>query len=358
MPSLVRASALSYVGPLPVVAQDENPPSSRITDIATRDFKTNPCIVQEETGKQLQLVDLTEKKTNKAMSSSSKKKIALPASTSTPKSNQRKVTPHGDPESKQVQQKKVSQMSLSSFFLPSGDKSRVATPLSKINEGTGVTNHQAFSVLEQLISHDKKSLSSSSNTCSPTNGDTEVVEETQGDGKLDKNDSKPPTVKSNKDGGSKRGKKSQDKDNTNDLSNDTDEIQGEDTFVDVQESKPQNKTTNIITSSKRKCTKKRFASKPKSSEEKATSATEPLKQLTEDELSEDRLLLHKNYRSMKERYLERASQLISHAKSGIDEETFEVPNLEKLGEGESLDDDDFPTRVVSNMALLIEGRYV
>jgi hypothetical protein len=353
MPSLVGGSASELARVGPVVDRDENPPSSRKTNIATRGLKTNPSIVHEETEKQLQVVELTEKKAIKAMTSFTNDPVALPASTSILKSKKRKVTPSGDPESKQFQQKKVSQMSLSSFFLPCGNKD-AATPPSKVNKRASTPHQQTLSVLEQLSLPRKRPLNIPSKLdalkgSSPSASDAKTIATTKAEEKFD-TDMNDTATSTN--GESQHGERFQDEDAIIvHLSSNTDETTEENKPVNVDESE-----ANDIC--KRISSKKRFASKSKSkpTDEKTKSLSEPLKQLTEVELSEDRLTMLKNYRIMKERYLERAAQLISQAKNSIEEETFDVPNLEHLGEGKSLDDDDFPTRVVSNLALLIEGR--
>lgn len=77
----------------------------------------------------------------------------------------------------------------------------------------------------------------------------------------------------------------------------------------------------------------------------------------QNELPEQRLqMLHRNT-EMRKRYLGRADNLISEAKAGIEEETFDIPPLKAESiTAESTQDQEYPDVVVSNMALLIEGR--
>jgi hypothetical protein len=335
MPSLVGVSDVD-----PVIAHDENPTPSRYANIATRGFTTDPSIAHDESDNQLQVVNFTDKKAPKAMKVVSNDQVASPAFSSTPKSNQRKVTPHGDSASKQVQQKKVNQMSLSSFFLSSGNKGSATTPPSTVHKRATTTIDQTCSVLDQLSPPRKRPLNISSKSCMrkesiSSSDNINAIEANEMERKLDTN---APADKIVTDDQSKCGEKSQDKGAGIDCSNDSNETRDEGTNIDEKTEM----STNI---------------NPKPPEEKVKSISEPFKNLTEEELSEDRRTLHKKYRAMKQRYLKRAAELISQAKTGIEDETFHVPNLEQLGNEESLHDDDFPARVVSNMALLIEGRY-
>ncbi|KAL3924005.1 MAG: hypothetical protein SGARI_006113 [Bacillariaceae sp.] len=90
--------------------------------------------------------------------------------TSTPKSKKRRVTPGEDSDSKQSQQKKVNQMSLSSFFLPAekecDEKSPMASSCDKKHGGAGANKKRkatsaaanGSSVLENLPSPRKRAL--------------------------------------------------------------------------------------------------------------------------------------------------------------------------------------------------------
>ena len=115
-------------------------------------------------------------------------------------------------------------------------------------------------------------------------------------------------------------------------------------------------------SSARKAKESTFAKKIKSSESPATPMVE--EELSEEDLSEERGSLLRKYRKMRERYLERAHDVTHRYKYGLDEEDLGTVKLQPITDGTELKTndanncEDFPTQVVTNMAPLIEGRWV
>jgi hypothetical protein len=88
---------------------------------------------------------------------------------------------------------------------------------------------------------------------------------------------------------------------------------------------------------------------------------QPVKLLTENELSEERRSLNDKYRAMRLRYLERAAGLVDESRDGLVEELYEVPALQagdehKSNSREGCIIEEFSTQVVANMVLLVEGR--
>lgn len=73
------------------------------------------------------------------------------------------------------------------------------------------------------------------------------------------------------------------------------------------------------------------------------------------ELSEDRKALLEKHSEMKRRCQQRFEELVQEAREGVDDEDFDMPELESNIDLSS--EDEFPDAVVKNMALLIEGRY-
>jgi hypothetical protein len=104
------------------------------------------------------------------------------------------------------------------------------------------------------------------------------------------------------------------------------------------------------------------AKKTKSSELPYTFMAE--EKLSEEDLSEERCSLLRKYRKMKVRYLERAYDVTHRHKDGLDEEDLGTTKLQPITDGTELKTndanncEDFPTQVVTNMAPLIEGRWV
>ena len=79
--------------------------------------------------------------------------------------------------------------------------------------------------------------------------------------------------------------------------------------------------------------------------------------VTEPALQPERQALRQKYEDLKLRYMDRGEEIMEAARTGIDEETFKMQELEEsvIEDGS---ENDFPDSVVANMALLIEGRYV
>ncbi|KAG7346354.1 chromatin assembly factor 1 subunit A [Nitzschia inconspicua] len=299
-------------------------------------------------------------------------------SSTTPKSKKRKVTPGSDIESKQSQQKKVNQLSLSSFFLPAGsNKSTTSTPppsshenctrISSSTKKRKVTSHTS-GVLEKISSSTRKSprtktLNRTEDKTMPLirkkvgrelDEDNEKLDTGSGDAELPAQDIQTDGDRPQRE----QNLKANEEEEVVGLCNNTEEENDEETSAGGEVSKTNDQNEPPITvATKKQKTKRRAAAKSKTTVEERSvkEESEPPTRLAEEEFDDDRRTLLHNYRTMKERYLERVAQLIDQAKRGIEEESYEVPKLEALGEGESLDDDEFPTQVVSNMALLIEG---
>ena len=308
----------------------------------------------------------------------------------TPKSKKRKVTPAEDSESKQTQQEKVKQMSLSSFFLPAKDgagKSPMAAVTGSAkpakNSSSGKKRSAApenGSVLENLPSPRKRPLEERLEENSD-DGD-EKMKDGDATSKDAEKDSKLPAADDDskvEEEGAADAKPAVD--TAMDISNSGEAESSIDDKKGAKEAndKPEPDVVDLSTESeatkskpedgkkgetpaavakpavKPKSTRKR-APKKKSAEQKKEPALPA--RLEEKDLSEERRSLHQKYQAMKVRYLERSSQLVSQARGGMEEEGYEKQALEPLDENESLDEEDFPTRVVGNMALIVEGRCV
>jgi hypothetical protein len=84
---------------------------------------------------------------------------------------------------------------------------------------------------------------------------------------------------------------------------------------------------------------------------------EPQKESTQSlpDLPEERLALLRKHKHMEERYSKLAEELVLGARGGLDEENFDIPELQHTVVDASADHD-FPACVVANMVLHIEGR--
>jgi hypothetical protein len=75
------------------------------------------------------------------------------------------------------------------------------------------------------------------------------------------------------------------------------------------------------------------------------------------DLPEERLALLRKHKHMEDIYTKLAEALVLGARGGLDEENFDLPELQHAVVDASADDE-FPACVVANMVLHIEGRYV
>jgi hypothetical protein len=92
----------------------------------------------------------------------------------------------------------------------------------------------------------------------------------------------------------------------------------------------------------------------KAPQHKKQRAAEPGKQAPPEPLSEDRQALLQKHADMSQRCQQRSRELVQVAREGLEEEQFDMPQPELLLELPS--GDEFPDTVVKNMAVLIEGR--
>jgi hypothetical protein len=277
----------------------------------------------------------------------------------------RKVTPTEDSESRQSQQKKVNQLSLSSFFLTASGKSDAGgSPLNVTSRKKRKHATSKNSVLEELKSPQQELLDASTitvhdeemkdvdlpNSCS--NGDDKGSSPNEMKLGTYEGDPVRRRVDDNSAQESSKGKEEPAENNVEDGV----AVQSVDVAREQAHIRQTNEESPAVTSiaSKRKADTKKKATKLKNDEISVN--PEPPKRLSEDDLPKDRLSLHQKFQTMKKRYLERNEQLISQARGGVEEEDFERAELAPLGKDESLEHEEFPTGVVANLALLIEGR--
>ena len=332
------------------------------------------------------------------------------------KSKKRRVTPNGDSGSKKKQQKKVNQMTLSNFFsqrsnnanaktasTPSDidkDKETIATedpeeevasaspprkitsannnpcPASTLEKDT--TEKDTTENYEEIIdlASDTDQSQASSSTPSggvPTErGSTEEIKVSfeNEEGNVDKI---KPGVETKENLGNLDSSKTtlaaslETKTTSESLSTGTAIDLPESAVTKNTPSEPAHDASLKPTS--RKCDEKgskakasASAKKTKSSESPATPMVEV--KLFEEDLSEERGSLLRKYRKMKERYLERAHDVTHRYKDGLDEEDLGTAKLLPITDGTKLKTndanncEDFPSQVVTNMAPLIEGRWV
>ena len=103
------------------------------------------------------------------------------------------------------------------------------------------------------------------------------------------------------------------------------------------------------------------ATEAEQADTKTISETEPVARvaISEDkfeetmELDEERIALLKKHAGMRNRCLQRSRELVEIVREGLEEEIFEMPEVEVA---EISSDEKFPEAVVSNMARIIEGR--
>jgi hypothetical protein len=334
-------------------------------------------------------------------------------SLSTPNSKKRRVSPNDDSGSKQKQQKKVNQMTLSSFFFqksknatPSStspkkrnqskvtvqldevdastqssrkvastknDSSSITTLEKDTSEGTLIEGHEIIDLVSET---DKLQAGSTATVLNSTDGLLTVEKEP-----LSK-DEKEAVVKTKP---------------SSEVEVDNDSADSSKKFTVSQKLKPNSKapteTTNVLPASavkkKKKTasgpsrsasttsptpksnTKARRTSATKDSQSASTKKEKSLespdtitakKKLSEADLSEESCVLLQKYRTTKERYLERAQDVTQKHKGGLAEEDLGKVELQPIADATELKTNDanhceeFPTPVMANMALLIEGR--
>ncbi|KAL3942431.1 MAG: hypothetical protein SGARI_000267 [Bacillariaceae sp.] len=276
-------------------------------------------------------------------------------------------------------------MSLSSFFLPAEKESDEKSPMAsscdkKSNKKRSKATSAAAngsSVLENLPSPRKRALEEAMAKAESVE-DEKVAANPRADGTKKEPESAPATggnepeledsdLKAESENSTSVGAvKGTEKVNEEEKSSESEIV---DLSMEMEEEPPKvdaaDQASSAVTAAKPKAPRKRAPKKtPKAAAaaEKKTPTTSPPKLLSEQDLPADRQSAYQKYRTMKTRYLERSSQLVAQATraGGIEEENFERAALEPLGENESIvdGDEDFPTRVVGNIALVIEGSLV
>ena len=274
---------------------------------------------------------------------------AATAESNTLSPKKRKVTPNEDSGSKQNQQKKINQMSLSAFFPTKGDTPAKSAP--KEARATAASTAKATPPASKKRKHElSPSTKSSQNQLSvlemltpPSKGPKEAKKTDNMEDSIQPIiehdtavESHPCTAMGTVAAENNMAEESQD--STTDTREQSHTTSESETTMPASCKKP----------SQRKAAAKKAPAKSKQAETP--------KRLTPEELPEDRLALHQKYTSMKEKYLQTAAQLLAQAKQGIEEEAFERCNLEPLQDGDADNEEEFPTRVVTNILLLVEGR--
>ena len=287
---------------------------------------------------------------------------------STPNSKKRQITPNDDSGSKQKQQKKVNQMTLSSFFFkgsktpttastPSKTPQRKATkspknrtpPPSEAKKGETSRAEKSEVIDVDMVPDEGQSTTTPSEESKPSPTEIAVKMETSEETKL----------------------------------NDGSAVCSVDVIASAPGTKPTTESLatnaiNVLSESvvKKKPRARAAKSKKNSPSAKESSARKPKKtkaldslvtnvvkkELSESELSEENRSLLQKYRTMKERYLERVHDVNNKHKAGLPEEDLGDINLQPITDDTELKTNDtgnceeFPSQVVSNMALIIEGR--
>lgn len=300
---------------------------------------------------------------------------------STPNSKKRRVTPNDDSGSKQKQQKKVNQMTLSSFFFkgnkattsvstPSKTPQRTAssapktpTPSSTGKQLTEKKLEDAFVPIEvdkdanqsQPAATPSKAMQSTPKPATKTENNTETSVETESKHgsavcEVEIAAEVPETKPTNEP-------------STANLINVLSES--------VVKKKPRAKTTKSKKTSPKKTSPKKTGPSGKEStarKPKKTKALDSLvtnvekKELSESDLADENRSLLQKYRTMKERYLERVHDVTKKHRDGLPEEDLGNITLQPITDDTELKTnedgscEDFPSQVVANMALLIEGR--
>jgi hypothetical protein len=315
-------------------------------------------------------------------SSKSTKSNTADSTMKTPKSTKHKVTPMDDSGSKQKQQKKVSQMSLAAFLVPAS-KSSTSSPFKiderkntqSDNSSASGSEHDKNPALDDDSRGNKKSQAAQTlDTTAPEPAGNEETDassdpETGSKSRFQKVECNvPPNKTSDSISTTLSSASSKDENQKNSDSKPKAarkrkakkelQVAVDKTNDPTSTNNDEPKDTNC---SKPKDSKKRKARKIEPAVADAANEEEdfPPKRLTEADLSAERSFLYQRYQAMKEQYLQRSLDLVAQSRDCLEEEKFEMEELQPLQEGESLDQDgeEFPARVVVNMALLIEGRY-
>ena len=295
---------------------------------------------------------------------------------STPNSKKRRVTPNDDSGSKQKQQKKVNQMTLSSFFFkgnkattsvstPSKTPQRTAssapktpTPSSTGKKLTEKKLEDAFVPIEvdkdanesRSAATPSKAMQSTPKTATKTEDKTETSVETESKHgsavcEVEIAAEVPETKPTNEPSTANP---------INVLSE------------SVVKKKPRAKTTKSKKTSPKKTGpsgKESTARKPKKTKALDSLVTKvEKKELSESDLTDENRSLLQKYRTMKERYLERVHDVTKKHRDGLPEEDLGTITLQPITDDTELKTNEtgncevFPSQVVANMALLIEGR--
>eukprot|EP00429_Kryptoperidinium_foliaceum_P008159 CAMPEP_0176025998 /NCGR_PEP_ID=MMETSP0120_2-20121206/12728_1 /TAXON_ID=160619 /ORGANISM="Kryptoperidinium foliaceum, Strain CCMP 1326" /LENGTH=1018 /DNA_ID=CAMNT_0017359189 /DNA_START=131 /DNA_END=3187 /DNA_ORIENTATION=- len=235
---------------------------------------------------------------------------------------QPRVTPLETPTSKKTQQKKVNQLTLSSFFRPFNGKKALSPKKTPPPPSRAANDKPSTAVSKPQPDKSKEAAKAKplGNKDAPDKSSLPTKE---------KNDE--PSEVSPADNGS------------------------EPIAVSVTKGTSDEEHTNATTD---KETIDGSAAAPIVLEEKFNSSsgenekTEPVPEVQEKEMSPERVELLSKYVMMMQQCEQRSKELKELAQEGIDEEDFKMPSLQITT---SLPDEEFPDVVVNNMAILIEG---
>ena len=295
---------------------------------------------------------------------------------STPNSKKRRVTPSDDSGSKQKQQKKVNQMTLSSFFFKGSNVATTASTPSKMPNQEATKSPSPPSTSEKTFGMNP--------AMDPMTIDVDIETDQLQTTSSSSDEVKPPP---------KKATVSADKIETSIETNLNHGSAVSSVIIPAgsQSTKmatdSSTKTINVLSQSAVKKKTRARPAKPRntdSSKGKESSArkakqsasstkkTKPLdslattavvkKKLSEGELSEENRALLRKYRAMKERYMERVHDVTNKHKDGLQEEDLGTVKFQPIRDDIELKTKDagqceeFPSQVVTNMALLIEGR--
>ena len=308
---------------------------------------------------------------------------ASSSESSTPNSKKRKVTPPDDPGSKQKQQKKVNQMTLSSFFFQGKkNKTTAATPSKTPPKRARTASKSPSPAPKPDKEAAKKSLirdlvvvpansnrdTDESQATSTTSEETKLYPKRVAE-EADERTSNECEEPSQKDLPSS----SDTKPAAESSSTKTINVLSASAVKKKRPSRSRKATSNGKENNAEKATKLTSTAKKTSTPKKASTAkktkqldslatTVAKKEFSEDELSQENRGLLQKYRAMKERYLERVNDVTNNHTEGLPEEDFGTIQLEAIKDGTELKTnetsqcEEFPSQVVINMALLIEGR--
>ncbi len=317
-------------------------------------------------------------------------KTTSTSASSTPNSKKRKVTPPDDPGSKQKQQKKVNQMTLSSFFFQ-GKKNKTtdATP-SKTPPKRARTASKSPSPAPKADKNAAKKSLVTDLVVVPVNRNRDTDESQATNTPSEETKLSPKKVAEEADGimisvETKTSNECQEplqkdlpsssdtKPTAESSSTKTINILSASAVKKKRPSRSRKATSNGKENNAEKATQSTSTAKKASTPKKASTAkktkqldslatTVAKKELSESELSEENRGLLQKYRAMKERYLERVNDVTNNHREGFPEEDFGTIQLEAITDGTELKTnetsqcEEFPPQVVTNMALLIEGR--